>query len=210
MAPDRFTRSLAVGWLTELKTLKTGLKQTGFNQPLNTQQNRLSGVAKGRKRKPDLRRIRTSKTYALPDVAKTLDRNVATIRSWVRQGLPLLSEQKPVLVLGLDLKGWLLARWKTKRQKCQSGELFCFKCREPRKPKLESVEIIVRNEKTVSIKGRCEACDTRMNQAGSLAKLGKINTQFCAQTPRMPSLTGCSIPGDKHTSRDGAGMAKGV
>lgn len=156
-------------------------------------------MAKGKRRKPDLRRIRTSKTYTLPEIAKTLDRNIATIRSWVRQDLPLLSKQKPLLVLGSDLKRWPAATWKAKARKCQSDELFCFKCRVPRKPKLASVEILPRNEKTVAIKGRCEVCGTRMNQTGSAAKIDEIKNRFGALTLQTQRLTGSGNTSDKHS-----------
>ena len=156
-------------------------------------------MAKGKKRKPDLRRIRPSKVYTLPEIAKTMDRKSATIRSWVRKGLPLVSEQKPVLVLGASLKEWLQETWKAKTRKCQPGEMFCFKCRRPGKPKPGSVKLTARNEKTVSIKGRCAVCDTRMYQAGSLAAVEEIKKRFSPLTPQMQHLTGCSNTSVMHT-----------
>ena len=165
-------------------------------------------MPKGKKRKPDLRKIRTSKTYTLPEIAKALDRNIATVRSWVRIGLPLLSKQKPVLVQGFELKNWLQKTWHSKSQKCKPSELFCFKCRVPKQPKLGSIEIIPRNEKTVTIKGRCAACNTQMNQVGSMAKLAELEVLFNTQKPQMQRLSGYNNPSDRHTFRDQAGASK--
>ncbi len=145
-------------------------------------------MAKVKRRKPDLRRIRTSKTYILPEIAKTLDRDIATIRSWVRNGLPLLSDQTPVLVAGYDLKDWLQQTWSLKKRKCQPDELFCFKCRKPSKVKNCTVRFVQRNNKTVSVKGQCAVCNTRMNQTRSLAKLAELQVLFNTPTPQMPSL----------------------
>ena len=155
-------------------------------------------MAKGKKRKPDLRRIRTSKTYTLIEIAKTLDRHIATVRVWVRNGLPLLSDQLPILVLGSELKNWLQKTRSAKACICQPDEMYCFKCREPRKPKPETVTIIPRNEKTVSIKGQCEICDTRMNRAGSFTKLDQINDCFRSLTPHKQHLSVCNNPSVNH------------
>ncbi len=157
-------------------------------------------MPKSRKRRPDFRKIRPSKVYSLHEIARSLDRNIATVRSWVRDGLPTLDGQKPSLVLGSELKAWLQAKWAAKKYKCSLGELPCFKCRGPRTPKPGSVKIIPRNEKTVSTKALCSICNTRMNLAGSLAKLSELERLFRTLTPHMQHLIGCSNPGIKHTS----------
>ncbi len=164
-------------------------------------------MATAKRRKPDLRRIRTSKTYTLRKIATTLDRDIATIRSWVKNGLPLLSDQTPALVLGIELKAWLQQAWSLKKSKCQPDELFCFKCRKPRKTKAGSVHIARRNEKIVSVKGRCAVCNTRMNQARSLSNLAELQLLFDAPTPQMPSLSEHSNASDRHTFRQQANMS---
>ncbi len=142
-------------------------------------------MRKTKKRKPDFRRIRPSKTYSLPEIAVALDRNIATVRRWVRDGLPTLDRQRPLLVLGSELKAWLKAKWSARKQACQSGEIFCFKCRKPRKPRPGSVCIIPNNEKTVSIKAECDVCGTRMTQVGSRARVAEIEETFRTLSHRM-------------------------
>jgi len=164
-------------------------------------------MATAKKRKPDLRRIRTSKTYNLPEIAELMDRDIATIRAWVKNGLPLLSVQKPVLVSGKALKDWLQQVWASKKRTCQADELFCFKCRKPRKAMPGSVRIVRRNEKTVSVKGRCAVCNTRMNQTRSLSKLPELQVTFDAPKPQMPSISGHGNASDRHTLRPQANMS---
>jgi hypothetical protein len=155
-------------------------------------------MPKPRKRKPDLRRIRPTKVYMLLEIAETLDRNITTVRSWVGKGLPLLNEKKPVLVLGSDLKEWLQAVQAAKQQKCQPGELYCFKCRCPRTPLPGSMKIVPRNEKTVSIKGLCAVCGTRMNQAGSRARIDEMDVRLHSPSPQKQRITVCGNPGVNH------------
>lgn len=157
-------------------------------------------MSKTKKRKPDLRRIRTTKTYTVPEIAKALDRNVATVRSWIRDGLPTLDGRAPPLVLGSVLKAWLKAKWAARKQQCEPDELYCCKCHEPRKPRPGTVQIIPKNEKTLCIKGECSQCGTRMTQVGSMAKRAEIENCFRTLTPRIQHLTGCSNPCARRTS----------
>ena len=157
-------------------------------------------MPKTKKRKPDLRRIRTSKTYSLAEIAEALDRNIATVRRWHRDGLPALGDLRPPLVLGSELKMWLKAKWSARKQKCQLDELFCFKCRSPRQPEPGSVSIQPRNAKTLSIKAICSDCGTRMNQAGSWAKIAEIEEAFRTLTHQKQHLLRCSGTGAKGTS----------
>ena len=157
-------------------------------------------MRKRQKRKPDFRRIRPSKTYALPEIAEALDRNGATVRRWLRDGLPTLDGRKPPLVLGSVLKSWLRARWSARKQKCEPDELFCFRCRKPRKPTPGSVSIVPRNEKTVSIMAECSACGTRMNKAGSRVLMAEIEEIFRPLLAQMQRLERCGDARAKHTS----------
>ena len=157
-------------------------------------------MRKSKKRRPDFRRIRPSKTYKLPEIAEALDRDIATVRRWVRDGLPTLDRQRPLLVLGSELKVWLKAKWSARKQPCQADELRCFTCQKPRLPKLGSVRIIPNNEKTVSIKAECDVCGTRMNQFGSRAKIAEIEEIFRALSLRMQRLDRCSNASVKRTS----------
>lgn len=156
-------------------------------------------MPKPKKRKPDLRRIRPTKTYSLPEIAGALNRNIATVQSWLRQGLPTLDNQKPTMVAGSDLKSWLKHKWAVRKQKCLPGELYCFKCRKPRTPLSGSVLITVRNEKTLTIKARCGVCGTRMNQTGSSARIREIKKIFGPLLPHKEHLIGCINASTKHT-----------
>lgn len=158
-------------------------------------------MTKAKKRKPDLRRIRPTKTYTLPEIAEGLDRNIATVRRWLGAGLPALDERKPTLVAGDALRDWLKKEWSRRKRKCEPCELYCFKCRSPRLPKRGTVLIQDRNEKTVAISALCSECGSKMNQAGSLSRKVEIEARFQMLSPKMQHLTGCDDPSDKHTKQ---------
>ena len=144
-------------------------------------------MAKG-KRKPDLRRIRAIVCYTAPEVAELLGVAVGTVRSWMKHGLPCLTDCRPFLIPGDELKTWLMVRRARRRQTCKPDEVFCFGCRAPRHPQPGTVTIELRNEKTTIIKGRCPVCCTTMNRGGSVARVDDSKRAFGVRTIRQAHL----------------------
>ena len=142
-----------------------------------------------RTRKPDLRRIRAGACYTAPEVADLLGVVVSTVRSWMRHGLPHLTDGRPFLIPGDELKTWLKDRQTRRRQACQPDEIFCFGCRAPRRPRPGTVTIVLRNEKTTTIKGRCPVCGCAMNRGGSVARLDDSKRAFGVHTMEQAHLT---------------------
>jgi hypothetical protein len=142
----------------------------------------------------DLRKIRPSKCYTVQEVSGLMGVTVWTVRAWLRRGLPVLESEKPLLIPGDKLKAWLKLRYAARKQSCQPDELYCCRCRRPRKAKPGSVVIAPRNAKTVAINALCATCDAKMNQGGSLAKMPEIRSTFGLMTPAQVNLEGCKNP----------------
>ncbi len=142
----------------------------------------------------DLRKIRPSQCYTVQEVSGLTGVTVWTVRAWLRQGLPVLEDKKPLLIPGDNLKAWLKLRRATRKHTCQPDELYCCRCRRPMKAKPGSVVIVPRNAKTVAIRASCASCDARMNKGGSLANLSEIRAAFGLMTPAQVSLAGCENP----------------
>lgn len=147
-----------------------------------------------KKRGPDLRKIRLSQCYTIQQCSNTLGVTVATVWTWIRQGLPTVPNGKPPLIPGDGLKAWLTQRRLSRKRTCQPNELYCCRCRAPRAPKLGSVVITPRNTKTVAIRALCGTCDARMNKGGALANQSEISAAFGLSTPFQEHLAGCENP----------------
>ena len=52
-----------------------------------------------RRSKPRLKGIKTHRNYTVDEVAKALGVSKGTVRRWIKCGLPVLKERKPMLIL---------------------------------------------------------------------------------------------------------------
>ena len=115
-------------------------------------------------RKYNWRRIRKHFSYDVVQAAKTAECSVATIRNWIREGLPVMADQKPYLIDGHDLREF--ARQKSETLKWEKPEtnapwnyFACFRCKGYRKPYLLLVDYVPANPGKGRLVGICDACD---------------------------------------------------
>lgn len=118
---------------------------------------------------------RSFSVFELADLLK-VHRN--TVRQWIKDGLPVLDGARPILILGSEFQDWWGNRVKARKRPCQPGEMFCFKCREPKAPALGMVEFAATNAATGNLKALCETCGTLMHRRTRLADIAA----------RMPGL----------------------
>ncbi len=102
--------------------------------------------------------IKSALTYDIGEAAQALGVTPATIRNWIKDGLPVMSERKPYLILGDALKSYLRAKRETSKRPLDADQLFCPSCREGRRP----VDLIVTtasvSPSTQLLKGICPTC----------------------------------------------------
>jgi hypothetical protein len=138
-----------------------------------------------RNRKDSRRGVKIHRNYTVDEVAHNLGITKATVRRWLKNGLPALSERRPTIVLGSDLAQFL-SNSKTQRQTCQLHECYCVKCRSPQKPAGEMAEYISLTPSTGNLRGICPTCGTMMHKRirrDVLQSLGSILDLTIAQAP---------------------------
>lgn len=139
----------------------------------------------GLNRKARRRGIRIHRNYTVDEVARNLGLAKATVRRWIKSGLPALTERRPTIILGSDLAKFLSTS-KTPRQTCQLHECYCVKCRSPQKPAGEMAEYISFTPSTGNLRGICPACGTMMHKRirhDVLLSLGSVLDLTIAQAP---------------------------
>jgi hypothetical protein len=151
-----------------------------------------------RKRKIDLRRIRLRVCYSVPEAAARLAVAEGTVRGWLRAGLSPIDRGRPTLILGADLKAWLQKRQVSRRHKCGPGELFCLRCRRPRKLLSGTAQLVEKNPKMIMIRGNCSCCGAVMNKVASRARTAEVQEAFCGLERRQGNLVVCNNPSQNH------------
>ena len=127
--------------------------------------------------RPDRRRVKLHRPYTVDEAARTLGVTKATVRRWLKNGLPTTDLCKPALIRGLDLAEFLKSEAKAK-QLCPPGECFCVKCRCPRKPDGGMAEYVVITETSGNLRGLCPSCGSWMHRRTSYAQLELIRSQL--------------------------------
>lgn len=135
-------------------------------------------MRKPKKRKINAARIRQNRTYDRREISKALAVHKNTISHWVREGLCPLDNQKPELFHGSEIARFIRQRQQISKTICAKNEMYCLKCRAPRKALIGSVSIEQPNAKTANLVGKCQVCSTTMNRRISLQRIGIFEDAF--------------------------------
>jgi len=126
------------------------------------------------KRRPNPRRVKTHRNYTVEEIAGLFGMHKNTVQNWIKKGLAVIDNKRPMLILGHDLVAFLQARRAKRKQKCKPGELYCVRCRAPKKPAEDMAEYSPVTEKIGNLIAICPSCDAIMNRRVSLAKIGSV------------------------------------
>ena len=108
-------------------------------------------------------RIKANRSYEIEEAALVLGVTPQTIRQWIKQGLPALTERRPFLILGWQLIEFLKMKRKKRARPLGPGEFYCTTCQKPRRPDKGIVEVAVSEDGRRTAKSRCEVCGKKCN-----------------------------------------------
>lgn len=141
------------------------------------------------------RGIRKHWTYTVAEVAELCDVHRNTVRAWIKDGLPVIGDRKPFLIRGSDLKAFLDARAKRRKQPLADGEFYCFACREPREPVPGLIDFEIAANGTGRLVGFCSVCEASIYRAASKADADRFLRKFAsANTTEVDTLDEPSDP----------------
>jgi len=133
------------------------------------------------------RRAKLHRSYSVSELADVLGVHKHTVRGWIRKGLPVIDGAKPTLIIGKEFQAWWAKQRKAAKRPCKPGRMYCFKCREPKRPALGMVEYAATNAATGNLKAICETCETLMHQRAQLANLAARMPNMDVQITQAPS-----------------------
>lgn len=131
-----------------------------------------------KRRRPNPRLAKIHRSYTVAEIADLFSVHRNTVRQWIKDGLPVLDEQRPLLVLGRELGDYLQARRDRNKRKCAPGQIYCVKCREPRAPDGGIAEYRPSGGGQGSLIGICPECETVIYRRTSDAKLEQVSAEL--------------------------------
>ncbi|MEP3524794.1 MAG: helix-turn-helix domain-containing protein [Hyphomicrobiales bacterium] len=120
-------------------------------------------------KRPNWRKVKKHRSYTVDEVSRLLGVHKGTVRRWRYNGLQVLDDQRPLLIIGSDLIAFLQAQTPTK-QKCAPHECYCLKCRRPRAPAFGEAEFTPDKAHSGLLRALCEVCATIMHKRASHAQ----------------------------------------
>lgn len=126
------------------------------------------------------------RSYSVVELASILGAHKHTVRGWIKDGLQTVDSTRPVLILGDDFQSWWSKRRNAAKRPLKPGQLYCFKCRQPRAPALGMVEYVATNAATGNLKAMCETCGTMMHRRVRLAAVLTIMPDLDVQRREAP------------------------
>lgn len=121
---------------------------------------------------PRLAKIHRS--YTVDEVARRWGVHRNTVRAWLKAGLRTVDQCRPTLIRGKDIAEFLAARRRKNRRPCANGEVFCVRCRHPRRPAGDMAEYRPLTATQGNLVGLCPVCECLMFRRINLAKLDEI------------------------------------
>jgi excisionase family DNA binding protein len=116
------------------------------------------------------RLVKVHRNYTVDEAARMLSVTKVTVRRWIEKGLPAITDRRPFLILGSDLRDYLQARAKPKHR-LAPGECYCFGCRQPRPAAEGMADYIPLTPTGGNLNALCPVCGTLMYRRISLRQL---------------------------------------
>lgn len=117
------------------------------------------------------KRIKRHRSYEVTEAAETLGVTPQTVRLWTKQGLPIIDDQRPHLILGEAIKDFLQARETTRRRSLALGEFYCLRCKAPTSSALGRADFVSYTATTGRLETFCALCEGPCGRMVSRADL---------------------------------------
>jgi excisionase family DNA binding protein len=137
-----------------------------------------------RRRRPNPRLIKIHRSYAVEEIARVLGVHKNTVRKWLKEGLRTIDGRRPTLVHGLDLVEFLEERRRRAKRTCRPGEIYCVRCRLPKRPAANLADYLVITSTSGNLRGICPDCDSLMHRRVALARLDIVAAELEVTFPQ--------------------------
>ncbi len=125
---------------------------------------------------PNLSKMHYS--YSVKEVGDLYNIHPHTVRNWIKKGLPVIDEQRPVLIHGLVLREFIRKQNTKQKHPCAINQIYCLACRKPQVPAGEMVDYVPSDERKGCLTGLCPVCDRVINKYFSFSNIDQIKQKL--------------------------------
>jgi Helix-turn-helix domain len=148
-----------------------------------------------RKRRPNYRLVKIHRSYTVEEVALLFGTHKNTVRAWVKAGLPTSDSRRPTLILGRELAAYLQARRAMNKRPCKPGEIYCVRCRTPKRPAGNIAEYQPISATVGNLLAICPDCEGMIYRRTSSAKLSPMQATLDITFPEAGrQVSGSNAP----------------
>ena len=130
------------------------------------------------RRHPVPRKLNAHRPYEVDQVARACKVHRNTVRNWIKNGLVVIAGERPILINGGSVRAFLTERRTKAKRPCGQGQLYCFRCRVPRRPVVDTLQFQPSNSTSGNLRARCSECGTLMNRCVRFGDLDRVRGDF--------------------------------
>ncbi len=124
------------------------------------------------------------RSYTVEEIAELFSVHKNTVRAWLKSGLPICDDRKPMLILGANLRAFLQEKNSKRKQKCQPWEMYCVRCRKPQTPLGRMADYVADNEVRGRLVALCPECEGGLNKYINLSAIEALDAKLDVALPR--------------------------
>ena len=133
--------------------------------------------------------VKSLRCYTIPEAAAVVGVSDRSVRAWIADGLPALTETRPTLLRGDDLIRFIKRKREIRKTKVGHDAFYCLRCRAARKPAGGLVEC-TQTATRANLTAICEVCETIMHKPVALNRLPELRRVFDLTITRKPPHEG--------------------
>lgn len=142
-------------------------------------------------RYPPPTRFKIHHSYSVQEIATTGGVCENTVHNWRKAGLQAIDDSRPIYVTGIELRRFLTEMRRRTKSPCQIDELYCLKCRKPRRPDGDMADFL-NTGSTGRLTGLCPVCTLLMHKRVSLQSLPLLEQKL--QIQHLPPSSAATAP----------------
>jgi len=125
-------------------------------------------------RHPNPRLAKIHRSYSVEEIASLFKLHKNTVRAWLRQGLEAIDGQRPTVVRGESIRGFLSERRTQSKRPSGPGRIYCLPCRGPKVPALKMAECVKTGDTSGTLQGICPDCNRMIYRRINPQKIGAV------------------------------------